>query len=84
MGLSVWQAGRSFKRRRLRAHRFNQHGPDGLVDIKPPGRLSEEHKEVLKQLVETGPDHETDGVVRWRRVDLKRSLANASGSICQR
>ena len=54
-------------------HRFNQYGPEGLIDIKPPGRppkLSEDQKEALKQLVETGPDPETDGVVRWRCVDL--------------
>lgn len=56
-------------------HRFNLHGPDGLIDIKPSGRppkLSDEQKEALKQLVEAGPDPETDGVVRWRCVDLKR------------
>ena len=31
------------------AHRFNQHGPDGLIDIKPSGRpprLSDEQKGV--------------------------------------
>ena len=36
--------------------RFNEYGPEGLIDIKPPGRpskLSEKQKEVLKQLVET-------------------------------
>jgi transposase len=57
------------------AHRFNQHGPDGLIDIKPPGRrprLSDEQKQILKRLVEDGPDPETDGVVRWRCIDLKR------------
>ena len=56
-------------------HRFNQYGPEGLIDIKSPGRpskLSEEQKEALKQLVESGPDPATDGVVRWRCVDLKR------------
>ena|ERR1700704_2363797 len=56
-------------------HRFNEYGPEGLIDIKPPGRpskLSEEQREALKQLVETGPDPATDGVVRWRCVDLKR------------
>jgi transposase len=63
-------------------HRFNQYGPEGLIDIKPPGRpskLSEEPKEALKQLVETGPDPATDGVVRWRCVDLKRVLARRFG-----
>jgi transposase len=64
------------------AHRFNQHGPDGLIDIKPPGRrprLSDEQKGVLKQLVEAGPDPETDGVVRWRCVDLKRVVRDRFG-----
>lgn len=64
------------------AHRFNQHGPDGLIDIKPPGRrpsLSDEHKGMLKQLVEAGPDPETDGVVRWRCVDLKRVVRDRFG-----
>jgi transposase len=63
-------------------HRFNQYGPEGLIDIKPPGRpskLSEEQKEELKQLVETGPDPATDGVVRWRCVDLKRVLGRRFG-----
>src|ERR1700750_1932796 len=64
------------------AHRFNQYGPDGLIDIKPTGRpskLSDEQKEALKQLVETGPDPEKDGVVRWRCVDLQRVLGQRFG-----
>jgi len=63
-------------------HRFNQHGPDGLLDVKPPGRrpkLSDEQKEALKQLVEAGPDPEKDGVVRWRCVDLKRVVGQRFG-----
>jgi transposase len=63
-------------------HRFNQHGLEGLIDIKPPGRpskLSEEQKEALKQLVESGPDVATDGVVRWRCVDLKRVVGQRFG-----
>ena len=58
-------------------HRFNEQGPDGLINIKPSGRpskLSAEQKEELRQLVEAGPDPEKDGVVRWRCVDLKRVL----------
>src|SRR6202048_138790 len=48
------------------AHGFNRYGPEGLIDIKPTGRpskLSDERKDALKQLVETGPDPEKDGVV---------------------
>lgn len=64
------------------AHRFNRHGPDGLIDIKPSGRpprLSDQQKDLLKQLVEAGPDPETDGVVRWRCVDLKRVVRERFG-----
>ena len=58
-------------------HRFNECGPDGLVNAKSPGRpskLSAEQKEELRQLVEAGPDPQVHGVVRWRCVDLKRVL----------
>jgi transposase len=64
------------------AHRLNQHGPEGLVDVKPTGRpprLSDEQKDLLKQLVEAGPNPETDGVVRWRCVDLKRVVRDRFG-----
>src|SRR5664280_1862906 len=64
------------------AHRFNQHGPDGLINIKPTGRrpkLSAEQQEVLRQLVEAGPDPEKDGVVRWRCADLQRVLGQRFG-----
>ena len=60
------------------AHRFNELGPDGLIDRKAPGgkpKLSAEQREELKRLVEAGPDPERDGVVRWRCVDLKRVLS---------
>src|SRR6202047_3424175 len=56
-------------------HRFNERGPDGLVNIKAPGRpptLSKDQMEELGRLVEAGPDPEKDGVAGWRCVDLKR------------
>jgi transposase len=59
------------------AHRFNEHGAEGLINVKSPGRppkLSMEQKEELRRLVEAGPDPEKDGVARWRCVDLKRVL----------
>jgi len=57
------------------AHRFNDQGPAGLINVKPVGRrqkLSAEQQEALRQLVEAGPDPEKHGVVRWRCVDLQR------------
>src|ERR1700750_796305 len=63
-------------------HRFNEHGPDGLINIKPTGRrpkLSAEQRDVLRELVEAGPDPEKDGVVRWRCVDLQRVLGQRFG-----
>ena len=65
-------------------HRFNGHGPDGLKDIwtkgNPP-RLSAEQLAEFAQIVETGPDRAKDGVVRWRRIDLKRVIAERFGVV---
>ena len=58
-------------------HRFNHCGPDGLINLKAPGRrpkLSKEQMEELGRLVEAGPDPQKDGFARWRCVDLKRLL----------
>ena len=33
----------------------------------------------MAQIVEDGPDREKDGVVRWRRIDLKRVIAERFG-----
>jgi transposase len=33
----------------------------------------------LTTIVETGPDRKVDGVVRWRRIDLKRVIAERFG-----
>ena len=58
-------------------HRFNASGVDGLLDHKAPGRvprLSKEQKAELEKIVEAGPDLAKDGVVRWRRVDLKHVI----------
>ena len=55
-------------------HRFNAQGPDGLVNCKAPGasrKLTPKQLTELAELVETGPDFATDGIVRWRRIDLQ-------------
>jgi transposase len=63
-------------------HRFNQAGPDGLKDAwwsGPAPRLSPAQKAELAEIVDSGPDLAVDGVVRWRRVDLKRVIAERFG-----
>ena len=63
-------------------HRFNQQGPHGLRDIHAGGvapRLSSERLAELAAIVEAGPDHDRDGVVRWRRIDLKRVVKERFG-----
>src|SRR5689334_23481747 len=55
-------------------HRYNAEGLAGLSDRRRPGprpRLSPEQEAELATAVEQGPDPERDGVVRWRRVDLR-------------
>ena len=63
-------------------HRFNASGPEGLTDNwteGPKPRLSAEQLAAFSAIVEAGPDREKDGVVRWRRVDLKRVIAERFG-----
>jgi len=63
-------------------YRFNAHGPDGLIDHHyegPKPRLTPTQLAELSQIVESGPDPKTDGVVRWRRIDLKALIATRFG-----
>ena len=63
-------------------HRFNERGPDGLKDTWSKGNpphLSPAQQADLAQLVETGPDRAVHGVVRWRRIDLQRLIAERFG-----
>lgn len=58
-------------------HAFNEGGPEGLINTKAPGakpKLGVAQRAELSRLVETGPDVEKDGVVRWRCIDLKRVI----------
>ena len=55
-------------------HRFNDKGPEGLIDSKAQGaspKLTASQLEALAGVVEAGPDPLSDGIVRWRRKDLK-------------
>ena len=64
------------------AHRFNEEGPEGLKNRSGAGRprrMTAEQMGELSVIVETGPDPEVDGVVRWRRIDLKRVIEERFG-----
>ena len=69
----------TMKRQALRdwAHRFKEEGLEGLTGRPRSGRerwLSEVQMTELAEIVKTGPDPAVDGIVRWRRVDLKRVI----------
>ena len=55
-------------------HRYNAEGLAGLRDRPRSGRkprLTPGQEAELAAAVERGPDPDRDGVVRWRRVDLR-------------
>src|SRR3954470_7330817 len=57
--------------------RFNEVGPEGLIDRKPAGaarRLSAAQEAELAAVIEAGPHVARDGVVRWHCVDLRRLI----------
>lgn len=65
-------------------HRYNAEGLSGLSNRRSPGkppRLSVAQKAALAAQVEKGPDPEVDGVVRWRRIDLKRWIEAQFGVV---
>ena len=85
-GLSRTQAARigGMDRQTLRhwVLRFNKDGPEGLFDrwsAGPPRRLSDDQLREFATIVETGPEVQTDGVVRWRRVDLQAVIKQRFG-----
>ncbi len=58
-------------------HRYNADGIAGLSDARRSGRppaLSPAQMEELKELVLAGPDLASDGVVRWRCIDLRSAI----------
>src|SRR5271155_5660128 len=57
-------------------------GPEGLIENRPEvpkPRLSAEQLAQFAKIVEAGPDRKKDGIVRWRRIDLKRVIAERFG-----
>ena len=63
-------------------HRFNEQGPDGLIDRKSTGpkpKLTAGQLARLKEIVTAGPDPEVDGVVRWRCADLVKLVKTRFG-----
>jgi transposase len=61
--------------------KFNAHGPDGLIDRKPPGqapRLNDMHRAALAAVIESGPIPAVHGVVRWRIRSLPMDLRGIS------
>ena len=53
--------------------RFNEQGPNGLINIPSPGvppKLDDTHRAFLARIVEEGPIPAIHGVVRWRACDL--------------
>src|SRR5690606_27659221 len=64
--------------------RFNEAGPDGLKDRWDNGavrRLTAEQLVKLARIVEAGPDADKEGVVRWRRVDVKQVIEEESAVV---
>jgi transposase len=62
--------------------RFNEQGPDGLINIPSPGappKLENTHKAFLRRIVEEGPIPAIHGVVRWRACDLIMRLHEEFG-----
>lgn len=57
--------------------RYNDFGLDGLYDLPHPGPrpfLTAAQEAEVDNWVEQGPDLATDGVVRWRRIDLRERI----------
>src|ERR1700752_5179582 len=52
--------------------RFNEQGPDGLINIPAPGapaKLNKGHRAFLARIVDEGPSPAVHGVGRWRGCD---------------
>jgi transposase len=65
-------------------HRYNDEGLEGLYgrhkNSGRQSRLTPEQEAEFAEIVLRGPDPETDGIVRWRRVDLRDVIAERYGA----
>ena len=62
--------------------RYNEQGPDGLINIPSPGappKLDDTQKAFLRRIVEEGPIPCDHRVVRWRACDLIMRLHDEFG-----
>jgi transposase len=67
---------------RDRVIRFNEQGPNGLINIPSPGvppKLDASQRAFLTRIVEEGPIPAIHGVVRWRACDLIMRLHEEFG-----
>jgi transposase len=63
---------------------YNDHGLDGLSDHPHPGPrpfLTAAQEAEVDSWVEQGPDLAADGVVRWRRIDLRERIKARFGVV---
>jgi transposase len=64
--------------------RYNDFGLDGLSDLPHPGPrpfLTAAQEAEVDNWVEQGPDLAADGVVRWRRIDLRERIKARFGVV---
>lgn len=72
------QAGMDRQTLRDWVHRFNADGVAGLSNApkgRPKRRLTESQEAEIRARVLAGPDPESDGLVRWRCVDIQNYIA---------
>ena len=63
-------------------HRYNDEGLGGLSDRPLPGRpalLTQGEQAQVAKWIQTGADLGQDGVIRWRRIDIKRRVETEFG-----
>jgi len=65
--------------------RFNEQGPEGLINKKASGRpskLTAEQRRELAEIVRKGPADHVPGLIRWRCIDLVPVVKKRFGVEC--